>query len=42
VKVWYTSNLRPLKLGDEERKIDRKIEITAAKYNVHICYAEWP
>jgi len=36
VEVWQTSNLRPLRLGEEKkerRKIDRKIEITGQKYN---------
>jgi len=32
VEVWQTSNLRPLRLG-EEKKEERKIEITEQKYN---------
>jgi len=32
VEVWQTSNLRPLRLG-EEKKEERKIEITGQKYN---------
>jgi len=35
VEVWQTSNLRPLRIGEEkeERKKTEKIETTAAKYN---------
>jgi len=38
VEVWQTSNLRPLRLGEErkkeeERRRRRKIEITGQKYN---------
>jgi len=31
VEVWQTSNLRPLRLGEEKK--ERKIEITGQKYN---------
>jgi len=34
VEVWYTSNLRPLRIGKEKRRTKKKkIETTAAKYN---------
>jgi len=36
VEVWQTSNLRPLRLGEEKKrkkKERRKIEITGQKYN---------
>jgi len=34
VKVWQTSNLRPLRLSEEEKeKIKKKIETTGQKYN---------
>jgi len=33
VEVWQTSNLRPLRLGEEKKKEERKIEITGQKYN---------
>jgi len=44
VEVWYTSNLRRLRLGDEKKK---KIEEEdrrnhREKYNVRICYAGRP
>jgi len=33
VEIWQTSNLRPLRLGEEKKKERRKIEITGQKYN---------
>jgi len=34
VEVWYTSNLRPLRLGEEKRRrIRRKKQTTGQKYN---------
>jgi len=33
VEVWQTSNLRPLRLGDEKKKKKKKKEITGQKYN---------
>ena len=32
-EVWQTSNLRPLRLGEEKKKEERKIEITGQKCN---------
>jgi len=44
-KVWQTSNLRRLRLGeekeDEEEKEEKK-ETTGQKYNVCSCYAGRP
>jgi len=39
VEVWYTSNVRRLRLGEEKKK---KEETTGQKYNVRICYAGQP
>jgi len=33
VEVWQTSNLRPLRLGEEKKKDRRKKETTGQKYN---------
>ena len=32
MEVWWTSNLRPLRLGEEKRR-RKKIETTGQKYN---------
>jgi len=37
---FQTSNLRPLRLGEEKKKEEK--EQTGQKYNVRICYAERP
>ena len=49
VEVWLTSNLRPLRLGEEKSKEERKKaskkdrkKETRQKYNVRICYAGQP
>ena len=40
MEVWYTSSLRPLRLGEEKTKKGRKKKKeTGQKYNVRICYA---
>jgi len=33
VEVWQTSNLRPLRLGEEKKVEEGKIETTGQKYN---------
>jgi len=40
VEVWQTSNLRPLRTGEEKKR--RKIETTGQKYNGLPYSVGWP